>query len=197
MPDRLARVLPLVALGVAAALLLVLALQNRTLRAQAEKLCERATEPYVGLVVPSFHALPLAGDSVTIGEAAPGELQLLFVFSTRSGECLETLPAWTTIVSELNPASAPEVAVYGISLDPEPETRRYVAEHSLRFPVLRFPQRKLARLYRTGRVPLTLVLDHEGEIVHSHSGALTEPAPLDSLISALRQARSPTAVGEE
>ena len=165
MPDRLARVLPLVALGVAAALLLVLALQNRTLRAQAEKLCERATEPYVGLVVPSFHALPLAGDSVTIGEAAAGELQLLFVFSTSGAETPGAVPAWSAMLEKLDASSAAEVAVYGISLEPEPETRGYVADQDLPFPVLRFP--------------------------------LSERASLDSLSSALCQARSPTAVGVE
>ena len=145
-------------------------------------------------MVPTFQALTLACDSVTIGEAVPGELQVLLVFSTRSGACLEALPAWKTILSELNPASGREVAVYGISLDPELETRQYVAEHHVRFPVLRFPERKLARLYRAGDVPLTLVLDAEGEAVHSHLGPLTERASLDSLISAIRQAASATTV---
>ena len=197
MVHRVARLLPLVALAVAAALVVVLALQNRALRAQAESLCERATEPYVGLVVPTFQALTLAGDSVTIGEAAPGELQLLFVFNTRSHASLETLPGWTTIVSELNRGTARRVAVYCVSLDPEPETRRFVADLNLPFPVVRFPERKLARLYRVGRVPLTLVLDHEGEIVHSYSGPLSEGASTDSVVSAIRQATSATAVTDE
>ncbi|UCC71252.1 MAG: redoxin domain-containing protein [Gemmatimonadota bacterium] len=146
MPDRLARVVPLVALGVARALVVLLALQNRALRVQAEKLCERATEPYVGLVVPSFRAATLGGDTVTIGQAAAGELRVLFVFTTSGAEAPGAVPAWSAMLEKLDASSAGKLEVYGISLDPEPETRRYVADQDLPFPVLCFPERKLARL---------------------------------------------------
>jgi peroxiredoxin len=45
------------------------------------------------------------------------------------------------------------IGVFGISLDSEEETHGYVAEQGLRFPVVRFPERKLSQLYRTSRVP--------------------------------------------
>ncbi|UCC71254.1 MAG: redoxin domain-containing protein [Gemmatimonadota bacterium] len=194
---RVVRFLPLVALAAAVLLVVVLAVQNRTLRVEAAKLCESATQAYPGFVVPTFGTTTLGGDFVSIGNAPAGELQVLFVFGTSGGECFETIRSWKAIVEELHALRAREVPVYGISLDSEPKTRRYVVEHGLLFPILRFPERKLASLYRVTRVPLTLVLNHDGTVVHARLGPLTGQASIDSLISTIRPGRSPMSVTSE
>jgi peroxiredoxin len=140
------------------------------------------------MVVLAFRATTLAGDSVTIGQMNPGGHQVLFVFNTTCGFCLETVPAWKTVFTELNAPGMPEKAVYGISLDPEGQTRRYVLDHRLAFPVLCFPDPRLAKLYRAEGVPLTIVLDHQGEMVHVRMGVLRDRGSIDSVIAAVRQA---------
>ena len=80
-----------------------------------------------------------------------------------------------------------ENAVYGISLDPEAETRRYVLDHGLAFPVLCFPDPRLAKLYRAEGVPLTVVLDDQGEMVHVRLGALRDRGSIDSVVAAVSQ----------
>ena len=188
--QRLARSVPTLVLAVSALLVVFLAIQNGALREEARTLRRRVALPYAGLTVPTFRAATLAGDSVVIGEGETGRRQVLLVFTTTCGFCLENLPAWKTIVAELGALHAPEVAVYGISLDPEAETRRYVIEHELPFPVLEFPDPRTARLYRAKGVPITLVLDHEGTVLHARLGALGDRRAIDSVITAVRQPQS-------
>ena len=172
------------ALIVAAALAVVLAMQNRALRADYAALRERTALPHPGLYVPTFQTTTAGGQPVTIGEAAESGRQLLFVFNTTCPYCRASLPAWNRIAASLDSAGEPAVAVYGISLDSAEETRRYVAEHGLTFPVVRFPQRKLSVLYRTGIVPQVLVLDQGGQVVYARAGVLEERAARDSVIAA-------------
>ena len=74
--------------------------------------------------------------------------------------------------------------VYGVSLSSDAETRLYVDGHGLTFPVLRFPEEKLRQLYRANGVPQVIVLDHEGQVIHTRPGELGEGAALDSLFAA-------------
>jgi len=182
------------ALAVAALLVVVVAFQNRTLREELRTLRRRAEGPYRGLVVPSFRAVTLAGDSVTIGEGAPGVRQVLFIFNTTCGFCRETLPYWRRIAHELRTEERREVEVYGISVDSEAETRRYVGEEGVSFPVLGFPEVKLVRLYRAEGVPRTLVLDHEGEVLYARAGSFRSESVVDSIIAA---ARAPAAAAAD
>jgi peroxiredoxin len=174
--------------------LVVLAFQNRTLREELRTLRRRGERPYPGLLVPSFRAVTLAGDSVTIGERVPGVRQVLFIFNTTCGFCRETLPYWSRIADELRTEERREVEVYGISVDSEAETRRYVREEGLSFPVVRFPEAKLVRLYRAEGVPRTLVLDHEGEVLYARAGSFGSQSVVDSIIAA---ARAPAAAAAD
>jgi len=173
-----------VALAVAALLVVVLAFQNRTLREEVQTLRRRSERPYPGLVVPSFRAITIAGDSVMIGEGVPGVRQVLFIFNTTCGFCRETLPYWSKIANELGTEERREVEVYGISVDSEVETRRYVVEEGLSFPVVRFPEARLVRLYRAEGVPRTLVLDHQGEVLYARAGSFGSQSVVDSIIAA-------------
>jgi peroxiredoxin len=76
------------------------------------------------------------------------------------------------------------VQVLAISLHPADTTRRYVAEHALRYPVLTFPQAKLERLYRAVAVPQTVVLDWRGTVLYAKTGTL-DPASRDSVYGAV------------
>jgi peroxiredoxin len=186
MPLRSSRFLSIAALAVAALLVVLLALQNRALREEALTLRMRETLPYPGHFVPTFQATTVAGKSVTIGATESGQRQVLFVFRTTCRHSLETLPAWRAIAEGLE-AALTDVGVYGISLDSESETLGYVAGNDISFPVVRFPDPKLRRLYRVGAVPMTLVLNHEGEVIHARVGVLKSPGAVDSIVVAAQQ----------
>ncbi len=175
-------VILLVVLGLGG-LVLALADQNRELSSRYESLRERTQWPHAGYAVPTFRATTLAGDTLTLGESAPGQRQLLFVFDTECPYCLATLPAWKRIASALNDAD-PDVQVVGVSLDSADLARSYQEEHDLPFPVITFPSRKLQQLYRAGRIPLIVLLDAEGRTLYSRLGQLDVGPAVDSVLAA-------------
>ncbi len=59
--------------------------------------------------------------------------QHIFVFTTRCPFCQETLPMWKYVADSLAPRS--NVGILGISLDPMQETRTYLDQQNITFPV--------------------------------------------------------------
>ena len=124
----------------------------------------------------------VSGDSVLLGQAPPGQVQLLFVFSTTCEFCKASLPAWKQIAAEL--AANERVEVVGISIDSVEPTRRYLAEHGIELPVVSFIEPRLLAMYRAGTTPQTLIIDADGRVGYSHLGAVTELLVIDSIINA-------------
>jgi thiol-disulfide isomerase/thioredoxin len=189
LPMRRFRLVPsLLASAVLAAcgLVVVLARQQITLRREYAALQRLARDLHSGSVVPVFHATSLGNDALTIGET-PDSLgrQLLFVFTTTCPYCKATLPVWAKLADSVRRLSPWQVQVVGISLDSLEKTRAYVEAQGIKYPVVRFPNRRYTRLYRANRVPETVVLDYEGNVIFARMGALTEPIVLDSVYAAL------------
>ena len=171
-----------VALTAAAVLVVALALQKRALLDRNENLTTRIRYPYPGLYVPAVTLPSVSGDSVLLGQAPPGQVQLLFVFSTTCEFCKASLPAWKQIAAEL--AANERVEVVGISIDSVEPTRRYLAEHGIELPVVSFIEPRLLAMYRAGTTPQTLIIDADGRVGYSHLGAVTELLVIDSIINA-------------
>lgn len=175
---------------VLAALSALLAIQKRQLRVEAEALRQTVRRqvdfPHVGMVVPAFHGVTLEGDEVRVGVAAPATRQILFVLDTRCGNCLVTLPAWSRMTEAVGRDDA-SVEVYGLSLDSAPETRAYVEEHELRFPVVLFDDERYRELYRVRGIPITLVVDEIGAVEYVRLGSIfgerADPV-VDSVVTA-------------
>ena len=173
-----------------AGLAALLAIQKRQLRVEAGALRETVRRqvdfPHVGMVVPAFDGLTLEGKGVRVGVAAPGTRQILFMLDTRCGNCLVTLPAWNRMAEAVGRDDA-SVEVYGLSLDPAPDTRAYVEEHGLRFPVILFDDERYRELYRVRGVPITLVVDEIGAIEYVRLGSIfgerADPV-VDSVVAA-------------
>src|SRR5690606_20371898 len=149
-------------------------------------LYERTLRPQPGAYVPTVRTLTLEGDTVTLGEAADGGRQVLFVFTTTCPYCRATLPTWNRIAGTLDTLSTPRIAVFGVSVNSSDIAGTFAAEHGLRFPVVRLTRPKDRVLYRTGRVPETRVLDAHGRIVYTRAGVLDTDAVVDSVIAAAR-----------
>ena len=192
MIDRLGRHLPVIGLTLAAALVVVLSLKVRRLNEDYAKMSDRAIRPYAGMFVPTFQASTLTGQPVTVGKsAAPEGKQVLFFFTTTCPYCKTTLPAWREITAALDTVRSIPVAVYGVSLDSTAVTTQYVQDQRLPFPVLELPERKLSALLRAQSVPLTVVLDAEGRMIHQHLGELTDRVKIDSVLTMVRWKPAP------
>ena len=175
---------------VLAGLSALLAIQKRQLRVEAEGLRQTVRRqvdfPHAGMVVPAFDGVTVEGDGVTVGVAAPGTRQILFMLDTRCGNCLVTLPAWNRMAEAVERDGA-SVEVYGLSLDPAPETQAYAQEHGLGFPVVLFDDERYRELYRVRGIPITLVVDDIGAVEYVRVGSIFgewADAVVDSVVTA-------------
>jgi peroxiredoxin len=199
---RLTRALPYIALAAAAVLVVVLGQQKRSLIDQVEKTQQqlrRATyEPMRGMYMPAFQAAPVEGGApATIGEL-PGEgRQVLLMYTTTCPYCLSSIPAWKQITAATDTMTSIHATVYGVSLDSVDATRQYITKHGLTYPTVRFPNEKVASMYRSGTVPVTLILDETGRTLYSRTGELKSRIAIDSVIAAIqwRPAPDTTAAG--
>lgn len=182
--DRLSRAGLVGALLVACTLVVVLARQAAALRDRNARLTQAIVDPARGMWVPTFTAVTLDGDTVRVGESDAGGGQLLFVFTTGCSYCRSMIPTWTELAAA-STRSSPPAMVVGVSLDSAPATRRYALEHGLPYRVITMTDRKLASLYRTGTVPLTLVLDSVGRVAHARIGEFHDEPAIDSVLAAL------------
>ncbi len=195
MQDRIFRILPYAALTVAAVLVVVLGQQKRTLITQLEQtqyqLREARTMPIRGMYMPAFQAATLEGQQATIGQVQGEGRQVLLMYTTTCPYCLSSIPAWKQIKAAADTMTSIRAAVYGVSLDSVNLTRDYIAKHRLPYQTVRFPDEKVAGMYRAGTVPVTLVLDENGRTIYSRTGELKDPAAIDSVMQAIRWRPAP------
>ncbi len=171
------------ALLIAAILIVVLALQNRSLQNRYVELQERSAWPHPGLFVPPFTARAVHDSTeVLVGESVEGQRQLLLFFTTTCQYCRASLPAWKKLGKMLDGDST--VALVAISLDSVHVTREYAIEHGLSSPVITFPDSKYRRLYRARSVPQIVVLETDGQVSYARRGVLADPAAIDSVMAA-------------
>lgn len=178
------RRLPLIALAAAAALVVLLARQNRALRVEHAELLDRATLPYAGMWVPSVPASALDGAALRVGEPGPGGAQLLYFFTTTCQYCRASVPALRAVAARLG---AP-VTMIGVTDDPAEAARRYVREHALPFPVASVPEKRVSGLFRSRTVPLLTVVNADGRATYTRQGVLEGAAAIDSVVNAARAA---------
>jgi peroxiredoxin len=186
---RAARLALLIAVGAAAVLVIALAREKQSLEARYGELVARIQHPYAGMYVPVVRAQSVRGDSFVIGEAAEGERQVLFGFSTTCGYCDASLASWETIAEDL--AEEWGVRVFGVSRDSPEATRAYVEDHGLSFPVVSFSEPRIRALYRLQAVPQTLILNGDGRVLYARLGAVESEAAVDSVVAAARAAGDP------
>lgn len=173
-----------VALGMSA-LTLLLSVQMKPLRQQARELQLRKALPYIGQVQPTLRLASLSGDSLTLGETRSHRAQLLLIFSPSCIYCRESMPAWRRAVAQVS-AVKDSVDVYWLSLGSLDSTRAWVEEHQVHEPVLLLPKGKTRATWRVKGVPLTLVLDWQGQVRYVRGAVIRQDATVDSIARAAR-----------
>jgi len=177
-----------IGIGAGAALLVVsvfvLGRQNRSLKQANRDLVTRFTQPHRGLIVPSFRAVSLSGDSVTIGQLKSDGRQVLFFFTTTCAYCRSSFATIQAIDSAIAKDTVLKPRLYAIGLDSVAALRRFADSAGFAFPILLFPDSRIAALYRLRGVPQLIVLD-SGRVTYARAGELRGTAAFDSVMSGI------------
>jgi thiol-disulfide isomerase/thioredoxin len=195
--SRVARLLVVIALLGSAALVLILAQQQRALAKAYAQLRLTSVVVRPGDFVPGFNGRTTAGDSIVVGEGPPSSRQLVFIVSKGCPFCRRTLPSWKLLAATLARDSNPGVQVVAIAIDSTRATAEYLRTSGITVPVTEFPSHKVRRLFRAVVVPQTLIVDDSGRVLYSRPGVIEGAAATDSVFqAAIRPLPSPSRSGQ-
>jgi thiol-disulfide isomerase/thioredoxin len=150
------------ALVAACALVVVLGLQNRRLRAAHAALAERADQPYVGMTVPVMPVRAVNGAPLELGAPHLGA-QILYFYTTGCPFCRASIPAVVALAARAGGA------LVGVGAGSADELRAHARASGFAFPVVELDDRA-RKLFRADDVPLVLVVDRAGEVRYRHLG---------------------------
>jgi hypothetical protein len=170
------------ACAILAALTLLLAWQNRSLKAELAAVLS-APPPgalKAGDVVAPFDVVDTKGQTSRVAFDGAGDT-LLLVFSSTCGACRETLPLWNRLLAQGVPQT---VHVVGIQTDFQQGAGEPLPVPDLRFPVFGFAAMAGEPLSKFPSIPGAAVLDKRGAVKSVWFGVPTE-AQLSELRRAL------------
>jgi len=158
-----------------ASLVLILVVVNVSLQSANRALFQQVAEfaasggPPPGSRIPSLHGQSPLGEDITVGTTNHAGHTLLLVFSPVCQFCAKTLPFWRHIIG----ASPKDTSVVYVDIsDSADESFVSRAQLPAEFKVLRLvPAERIA--YNMRLTPLTILLDHTGQVQVSWAGVLT------------------------
>ncbi len=172
-----------VALIAACALVVLLAVQKRSLQDDYDKLALAGLQPQVGTWVPATEGHTAAGQTVMLGRAAH-RLQVLYFFDPDCAVCKTTAPTVRELAAALARGEAPGTDLYGVTASVDATQPAYARAQGFDFPIV-YSTAKIRSLFSVSIVPLTVVVDGDSRVVYAHAGQIdrTEAA---TLLSAVR-----------
>jgi peroxiredoxin len=166
-----------------AILTLLLAWQNRSLKAQ---LSASASAPpagglKVGDTLHAFDVVDASGNKTPVTFEGPGQT-LLLVFSSTCGACRETIPVWNRLLADGVPKT---VHVVGIQTDFQhgAEADATVPIPDLRFPVFGSAEPRGEAMSKFPAIPAAAIIDDKGAVKSVWFGV-----PSESQVAELRRA---------
>lgn len=170
-----------VACVVLAALTLLLAWQNRSLKAQIAA-AANAVPPGAlkkGDTIDPFDVVDAKGQKTRIAFGGRGNT-LILVFSSTCGACRETIPVWNKLLAE---GGAANVHLVGIQTDFQQSGSATLPYPDLRFPVFGASEPRGAPLSKFPAIPAAALVDGTGAVTSVWFGV-----PTDDQVSELRRA---------
>lgn len=179
-----------IALLAASALVVVLAVQNRGLREDRDRLTDRAAYAYPGMYVPVVDAPRIDGGRLALG-APTGDLQVVFFFDETCPYCLRSAPTVVDVAATLQREFGERAAMVGVCQCSPEEARDYARAHGFAFPVVTVSAQRALSLYRARGVPMLLAIDREGRVRHAVQGVFDTREQVERLLAELRRMQSP------
>ncbi len=134
----------------------------------------------VGSPAPSYAAVSLAGDSVSLAKLR-GQVVLLNVWATWCHPCRAEIPQLRALHAK---HASQGLALVGVSvdLDGTDETiRQFMTEFQMTFPIWRDPDERVLSRFLVVGVPATFLIDREGILRWRHTGPIS---PTDTTLTA-------------
>ena len=169
-----------IALAAACALVVVLGVQNRRLKADYAALQTASLAPEVGSWLPSLELRALDGRNEILGGA--GQPQIIYFFDTGCPACTVSAVSVRNIATMLQADISAKVQIVGVGSGDG--LQAYLKEKEFDFPVFQ-QSGKLISLFDVRQVPLLLAVDREGRVFYSHVGAIEDTEVVPTLMTAL------------
>jgi cytochrome c biogenesis protein CcmG, thiol:disulfide interchange protein DsbE len=128
-----------------------------------------ARAPEIGKPAPEYHAISLAGDSVSLA-ASTGRVVLLNVWATWCHPCRDEIPVLQTLY-ERNASRGLELI--GVSVDARGEEdtiREFADDFKMTYPIWLDPDERVQSTFLSIGVPVTFLIDREGVLRWRHVG---------------------------
>lgn len=125
---------------------------------------------------PAYAAPTLAGDTVSLASLR-GHPVLLNLWATWCIPCRQEMPALDSLQHAY---AARGLRVVGVNLDEsgaDEDVKGFIADHGITFTVLRDPDERVVRTFRTSGVPETFLIGADGTVVHRWIGEFQPMAP--------------------
>lgn len=125
---------------------------------------------------PAYQAATLEGDSVALSDLQ-GEVVLLNVWATWCTPCRQEIPELQALHEEHADRGLRVVGVTVDSRSAEPQVRQFIEEFDMTYDVWVDPDQTAVSTFEAIGVPLTVLIDREGQIVWRHLGAFQRGDP--------------------
>ena len=112
-----------------------------------------------------FALKSIEGENLRLSEYR-GHVVLLSIFADWCGRCKQQLPELIALDRSYRDDG---LQVLGVGLDRERD-HLLSADRASDFPILHDGDKRIARLYDTGQLPMTLLIDRHGEVRYVHQG---------------------------
>lgn len=137
-------------------------------------------------LAPDFHLYTLAGDELGLSDLR-GRWVLINFWATWCLPCREEMPYLQKVAA----THADHLTVLGINMrEAAPEIQPFLDELGITFPILLQPDNETLLAYNIRGLPLTFLVDPQGELILRQAGPL-QPAAMDVLLVDLLPRQSP------
>lgn len=137
----------------------------------------------VGSAAPDFQAVDMEGEKVALSDYR-GKVVVLNFWASWCGPCVNEMP----LIDRVRQANVPEAEVLYINVGESKGTvREFLALHKFNFPALIDATGKLAGLYKVTGLPVTYVLDPDGDIARVALGEIRSEEQLQAYIDAAKE----------
>lgn len=134
----------------------------------------------VGLPVPAYATVSLAGDSVSLS-AQRGKVVLLNIWATWCHPCREEIPELRALHEKYRDRG---FELIGVSVDTDgtdDAIRTFMTEFQMSYPIWRDPDERISTQFLVIGVPATFLIDKRGVLQWRKTGPV---APNDTLLAA-------------
>ncbi|WP_334074782.1 MULTISPECIES: TlpA family protein disulfide reductase [Paenibacillus] len=137
----------------------------------------------VGSAAPDFQAVDMEGEKVPLSDYR-GKVVVLNFWASWCGPCVNEMP----LIDRVRQSNIPGMEVLYINVGESKGTvREFLTLHKFNFPALIDATGKLAGLYKVTGLPVTYVLDPDGDIARVAVGEIRSEEQFQAYIDAAKE----------